>query len=516
MHKDLLNIYNAALSAGNAALSADGGSDGAQATADNATLAVITNTDKDDRPLTQAALDEQMRYYPDTVVCDANTRLQALAAWMDRDTPETLYSAVFTKDQDVPLRAIITSWVHPNTEIRFVGIHQTLQMWLAAVDEGFDGRFPWMPFIKDTITHAEHRILAEVHVSVKGTAGLIRAPYAWNKLTQSTWADDVALEARETLQGYLSRETGVPKLPNNRIIRSTAKPGQLTLFGPDVLHADARAPMHIAIHEALASQMINSNSPLPGDAAALALLITSVPRGLIIPESEGAQLLARNLDGDFRRVRRVDIDRFWQAMRALICMRLEIPRYGMVPLVSAAYDFGFKRGHFYRVRPAEWIREVSEEDGKHHGYTWTGALSPVGRKRLAGKTSALFRMVTGVEFHLCRLARRYGDGTYEQYALQPARKGGPGPWVTLNYRTLLRIIGDSGVPHPRRTWQNRRVMLKKYGYLDGNTASDTVEFRLDIRGHLRVRATSVLCEAVTKGHMRSVSLREILNLPPAQ
>ena len=257
---------------------------------------------------------------------------------------------------------------------------------------------------------------------------------------------------------------------------------------------------------------------LASDCAFLMKLVFASNQSLHIPKHDGAQLLARDRKGNFRRVQESDEQRFEVATNAIRNMTpwFQDDRgiFRWFPLMEVTKKGD---GEVFLSKPS-WFLEKR--------YTLTGGLTNASA-RLQGQINdgGIWRTIDAMEYYLARSAPvRRGKFAGIAKALTPANgRTGSGPWEKLTRNEFFRLTGDNtyGVADStlRKRFFDRKNSLDDAGYITaGNRparANDTVEFHF-VRGGVWVRATQKGVEAARKaqeGEVETRSLNDILGNP---
>ena len=239
------------------------------------------------------------------------------------------------------------------------------------------------------------------------------------------------------------------------------------------------------------------------------MLCHALDRPLILEEKQGAALLARTRDGEYRRPLKGDIKRFWEATENLAWLHFNDPS-GSGRWANLAYVQADPINRYVSIGPPVWIRNWQRNGGK---WTLTAEGGVSGKARIvAGEYGVTGRLITGIEY---RLAAGYDGKPGVAPDLRPVSKGGPGPIVYLSWRNVLYYMGevwneeDKKEDHAASARFRQRVeLLLKAGYhitVPGiqkeAEAGDSVEIIEIVRGSksktagLRVRATRRFVEA---------------------
>ena len=382
----------------------------------------------------------------------------------------------------------------------------TLEYWLAAVDQGFQGRFPWAPLVRwylDTQPPRIHERAATVSTT-GGEIDMTRRPRLASQVLTGRW--DASVQAGSIDGVLVAAKTQVPRT-ELQVCRPAAAPegGALGPLPP----RDERLVMLAAFDR--------RNPVLRGDTSLLldiAHMADFPVRGKV---REWAALLARTRDGGFRWPQACDFRRVWDAALAARCMHVrERDAAGKLtgrwaPLAHVDADWGASRPadpdrDELIIGPSQWLREAMRSTG---GWTLTAAGGDRGKNRITvGEQSMAGLLVTALEYFL---AGYYdGAGGTGRY-LQPPRAGGPGPVAELPWPVVMYLVGDAAEvtsdAQRNAAWMrfNRAVTrLKERGYFlpasaanAGAPAGDSVEL-VSCSGRparVRFRASDWFCAA---------------------
>ena len=269
---------------------------------------------------------------------------------------------------------------------------------------------------------------------------------------------------------------------------------------------------------------------LAGDAHTLMTWGHALDTPLRLTETEGAALLSRTRDGEFRRPLDSDRERFRDAMAALRGTLIFDPYRpdSRSPDWREIMDIQRTASGLYVIGPPLWAQELSAS-GQRWTLTAQGSRATA-RYKLAGKQSMAGRIVTGLEYRLyARFDSKSGPGP----DVRPASgKSGPGPAVFVDWRECLTLAGDWHDPNDsvadeaaRQRFNRAVTTLKQHGYFlptrkgsDGRDhpnlhgsapAGDSVEIIGRQRGGrgttggaggLLIRASARYVEATTKAN----------------
>ena len=320
-----------------------------------------------------------------------------------------------------------------------VGPDSTLEYWLAAVDKGYRGRFPWAPLVRwyvDTRPPRIHERRATVSVP-EGRAETTRRPRLASQVTTGRWVTTV--RAGEIDGVLVAAKTQVPRT-DLHVYRPEPPPSEGRLFHLPLPPRDERLTMVAAFDR--------HNPVLRGDASLLLDIahMSDVPvRGSV---REWAGLLARTRSGGFRWPKMPDCRRVWEATLAARCMHLrERDAAGRLtgrwaPLVHVDADWSTTmppdpdRDEIV-IGPAPWLRRALRSTG---GWTLTAAGGERGKNRITvGEQSMAGLIVSALEYYL---AGYYDGRAGVSRHLEPDHAGGPGPVVVLPWPSVMYLVGD--------------------------------------------------------------------------
>ena len=352
-------------------------------------------------------------------------------------------------------------------------------------------------------------------------AGMMRRPALVSTLRRVHWRDDG--DAPLVTGAVVDGEPMAAERPDTadlfpvrkRRPRRKFKPGEQAVLP---LPAVPTIPHDLRL---VALADLAGDPAMQGDVLALMAFAWAADRPLNLTGPEGASLLARARDGTPRaQIKPSDVDRFWEASAALRALVAWDPsgtaRWANLATVEVPSVRPVER---VTLGPPAWARDGS--DGSK--WTLTAEASAASIKRgVSGKQGQAGRIITGLEY---RLASGYTGrrGTVAP-DLRPAdrrRKASPGPVVTLDWRTCLRLAGDwwnEADPAADKAalvrFNRADATLKQRGYYvpDGNLraeapAGDSVEIVGRSRGGrgrpggLLVRASARFVEAARLAQM---------------
>lgn len=336
-------------------------------------------------------------------------------------------------------------------------------------------------------------------------------PHVISEIARNTWVEEgegipsINVDGEHLISPI--KQLPSPHDKHKRKIYRPHRAGKQRMQG--VLFHSERLPPEIPIplvaYEQFGSDLRNS---LAADMSLILKLVYASNQPLQFTREEGAQFLARDQNGDFRRVYQTDIERFNNLYLGLRGIYIWLPGtdrwktptpYEVVDVHST----DAKTGKVYIAQPKWWKRA----DGH---WTLTGGLNPA---RLAGHAqNRLQRYIDGTEFWLAR-AKFPNSGKHKGIAntLIPDsnKTTGPGPWQPLDWRTFLTLGGDNWDFNDKvadnaanQRWKRLRDLLIEHGYtIQGkrlrSKSGDTVELVIK-RGGLSVRATHRFTEAARK------------------
>ena len=191
--------------------------------------------------------------------------------------------------------------------------HSTLDYWLHAVAQGYQGRFPWGPLVRwhlDSCPPRIHERRATV-TAAGGRGEVIRRPRLASQATTGRWTGRV-------LAGEIDGEMAAVRTQLHRgelrICRPVPPPAQGRLFALPMPARDERLSMVVALDR--------HNPVLRGDTSLLLDVAHMADRAVRGTVREWAGLLARSRDGGFRRPLSTDCRRVWDAALAARSMHL--------------------------------------------------------------------------------------------------------------------------------------------------------------------------------------------------
>lgn len=350
-------------------------------------------------------------------------------------------------------------------------------------------------------------------------------PYVISEINRTVWIDEsdmTIVRVDGELVANIIKELPPPDKNRNRTILRPRRAGNQRLQG--LLFNTERnpepKPIPLLAYEEFGRDLRNSSAQ---DTAFLLKLVYASNQPLRITAKEGAQLLARSRKGTFRRIRQSDIDRFGNAYlnaRGLHVWLVDGTGYSTPFEVVKAERPDLHTGEFLIEQPGWWKRA----EGR---WTLSGGLNP---HRLAGHAeNKLQRYIDGVEFWLAR-APFSNKGTNKGIAktLIPdgSRTAGAGEWITLDWRTFLRLGGDhwddknkTADNSARQRWNRLKDLLTTHGYTvrgkhQRSLSGDTIEFRVG-HGGCMVRTTARFTEAARKAQnnqWESIELKKLIKL----
>ena len=379
------------------------------------------------------------------------------------------------------------------------------QVWLIALEDFPKLKYPLAPLVRALLQEAmKAKGTHPVKTATVDKAGsLTTTPYVISETIRRQWeaigsVDTIAVDGEPIV-------TQISQLPcNHQVFKPKGTTGELM---PMPTQRDRmETPIALVAYQQFGGELRN---PRAADIAQLLTLAYAVNEPLQLSVRDGASLLARGEDGQLRRPRASDEQRFENAFAAI---------YGLHQWITD--ERGINR--FYpltacdrlindrvKIAAAGWARDRS--GGR---WTLTAGFGVAGQHRLAGNTHVnnIWRVIAGGEYWLAR-ERFHVSGPNKRFsqALVPVTgKTGAGQWYTLTWQELMMIAGDVWDWNDKQTdtraykrFQRVRDALIAHGYQvkELNTpaeAGDTVEFLFQKRGRVKVRATARFVEAARK------------------
>ncbi|MYC13777.1 MAG: hypothetical protein F4Y39_08630 [Gemmatimonadetes bacterium] len=253
---------------------------------------------------------------------------------------------------------------------------------------------------------------------------------------------------------------------------------------------------------------------IASDTAFFLWLIFASNHNLRLTDRQGAQLLARDKDGNFRRVTQTDLRRFQDVYFALRSLGRWI------------YDPDVKIDKYFEIVKADResrsvvnLRQPAWFQRESGLWTLSAGFGGAGTKRLSMRANdgGIWRYIAGIEYWLARDSwGKKGPNKGIANALLPAQgKTGAGQWVELDWVFSLWLRGDRwDVTNTRehnkakRRMSRLREYLKEAGYVTDlgkreAEAGDTIEFNFDRRGKVLVRATARFVEGARKAQKQN-------------
>ena len=315
----------------------------------------------------------------------------------------------------------------------------TLECWLEAVDNGYQGRFPWAPLVR-WFLDAQPPGINERRATVstaEGHVALTRRPRLASQACTGRWS---ALVRTGKVDGVLvAARTPAPR-PALRLCRPDPPPKEGGLSHLPQPPRDERLVMLAAFDR--------RNPVLRGDASLLLDVAHMADRPVRGTVREWAALLARSRDGSFRYPHPSDCRRVWDAALAGRCMHLrERDAAGKLtgrwaPLAHVDADWNASRPADPNrdeliLGPSQWLRDSVRSTG---GWTLTAAGGERGKNRITvGEQSMAGLLVAALEYYLTA----YYDGRAGvSRHMEPDHPGGPGPVVVLPWPSVMYLMGD--------------------------------------------------------------------------
>ena len=390
-------------------------------------------------------------------------------------------------------------------EERIEAIHQN---WLEARDY-VNMPHPLTSIVREWLVEQTHRTIKTS--TVDQANDLTPVPYLVPEVNRRKWEIEGSVDAIEVDGEPII--THIKQLPGTfsddvKVLKPKGTQGELMPMPTQRNNMEIPIPL-------IAYQKYGKNlgSAIASDTAQLMTLAYAANEPLILSVEEGASLLARGEDGEFRPPRASDEQRFENAyacmqMAAWITDERGINRF--YPL-TACDRFSDTR---VSIAAASWAK-----DRKAGRWTLTAGGGIAGQNRLKGDThnNNVWRVITGVEYWLAR-ERFSAKGPYAKIsqALIPASgTTGPGNWYTLSWQELMMIAGDiwdqkdeAANKRAYKRFQKIREALTQHGYQVKKLhtpaeAGDTVEFLFEKKrgrggAKVKVRATSRFVEGARK------------------
>lgn len=389
------------------------------------------------------------------------------------------------------------------------GLIEVRNAWKIAWEIDKKLQLPWAPIVEKWVNDDSY-FRPYTHASAEHINGTIAIPHTVSEINRTRWVDQGDIDSI-TVDGVplANRIKELPPPDNNRT-RKTYRPrraGHQRMQG--ILFHSERSPspkpIPLVAYEDFGADL---RSPQAADTAFMLKVVYASNQPLRLMPHEGAQLLARDRNGKFRRVQQTDIVRFNAVYMNLRGMYIWLPGADKWN-TPTPYDVVDARrrdaetGEVFIAAP-EWWNRLSGN------WTLTGGLNV---HRLAGNVeNRLQRYIDGVEFWLAR-SQFPNKGAHQGIAsaLIPAdnKNTGPGTWLKLDWREFLILGGDSwdfndkrADKAARKRWERLKDLLDTHGYtVKGKTpvsrSGDTIEFEIGY-GVILVRATDRFTEAARK------------------
>lgn len=419
----------------------------------------------------------------------------------------------------------LNSIFHKQARERIVTIHAFWKYCLNNRRDGADAlKHPLAPIVKTWVD--DQRFRTWDTATVDHINKTYACPYVISEINRNHWIDEGDINSvsvdGEPLANIIKQ---LPPTDENRTLtilrprRASNKRMQGVLFKterePPIL------PIALVAYRELGHDLRSSDAQ---DTALLLKLVYACNQPLRITTEEGAQLLARDRKGKFRRLRQSDVTRFGNAYinaRGLYVWLVDGTGYSTPFEVVKAERPNLETGVFLIEQPDWWKRAEGH-------WTLSGGLNP---HRLAGHAeNKLGRYLDGIEFWLTRSSYST-SGKHKGIAktLQPDgnKTTGGGEWIPLDWRKCLILGGDNWDKNDtnadnaaRQRWNRLKDLLIKHGYTvrgksQRSISGDTIEFIIG-HGGCWVRATSRFTEAAWKARKNewdSIELKTFLKMP---
>ena len=364
-------------------------------------------------------------------------------------------------------------------------------------------------------------------------AGLIGTPYCVSEVNRRHWEPLGSVDAIQVDGEPIV--TAISQLPGKfstrypkKVYKPKATSGELVPLPTN--RQSIEKPVPLIAYEQSDNDLRQSTAP---DVAQLLVIAYAVRNPLILTISEGARLLARDLQGELRTPTKADEERFEHVFSCIHGMAVWITDEQNIrrfyPL-TACDRFADNR---VSIAPAAWARNRGA--GR---WTLTAGFGVAGQNRLVGQahTNNIWRVITGCEYWLAREPHRT-KGAFKRISqsLIPASGNtGPGIWQKISWQQLMMIAGDiwdtrdeNTNKRAKKRFDKIRESLRQAGYetpsLGARSApsGDTVEFHFGKinrrRGGVIVyfRASARFVEGARKAKRQdwiTVNLTEFLDL----
>lgn len=369
-------------------------------------------------------------------------------------------------------------------------------------NDGYEGELPPEPIVEAW----QNRPRSIEVASVDHVSNLTPIPYVVSEVNRHQWEKIGSIDAV-----FVDGEPLASKMPSFAsgdkpiTLKPKGAQGQIELSFSQPRNPGDK-PIVLIAFEYFGGDLRKS---IAVDTAFFLFLIFASNHSLELTDQTGAQLLARNKDGNFRRVTQTDRKRFesvYFAMRSLGAWFYD-------PDIKISKYFEFVKAdresrNVVNLRKPAWYQR---ESGL---WTLSAGFGGAGIKRLSLRANdgGIWRYIGGIEFWLARDSWvKKGPNKRIANALLPAQgKTGSGQWVTLDWQDALRLCGDRWDAQDTREHNKAKQRMKRLreyleeaGYVTdlGKSeaeAGDTIEFNFDKRGKVLVRATARFVEGAKK------------------
>ena len=324
--------------------------------------------------------------------------------------------------------------------------------------------------------------------------GMVRRPELLSTLTRIAWEDagpvDGVIVDGEPLSARMTDLSEAFRKPRSRPRRKAmCKPGDQGELIPSPPQGIRR------VMPELRMTALEGLPPiLAGDAHILMTWGHALDTPLRLTETEGAALLSRKRDGEFRRPLDSDCERFRDAMAALRGTLIYDPYRpdSRSPDWREITDVQRTAAGRYVIGPPNWARQLSAQ-GQRWTLTAQGSRATA-RYKLAGEQSMAGRIVTGLEYRLyAHFDGKSGPGP----DVRPASgKSGPGRPVSVDWRECLALAGDwhdptdnAAINAARMRFHRAVATLKRHGYFLPERKGPDGRMHPNLRGEARAGDT---------------------------